>query len=80
MNYVTENITPAKALEYINTNKDNNRPISKSVVHSYADTMKKGKWLLIGLVVLIAIAVAVVAILFGGKDHKKTGICRFFIP
>ena len=48
MQYVTENITPAKALEYINTNKDNNRPISKSVVHSYADTMKKGKWLLNG--------------------------------
>lgn len=47
MNYVTENITPAKAQQYLQTS-EGNRPISKPTVHSYADTMKKGNWLLNG--------------------------------
>lgn len=48
MNFVTENITPAKAQEYLNTSTGN-RPISKSTVHSYADTMKQGGWMLNGV-------------------------------
>lgn len=45
---VTENITPAKAREYFNTS-EGNRPISKVYVNSYADTMKKGGWMLNGV-------------------------------
>ena len=48
MNFVTENITPAKAQEYLNTSMGN-RPISKPTVHSYADTMKQGGWMLNGV-------------------------------
>lgn len=48
MNYVTENITPAKAQQYLQTSKGN-RPISRPTVLSYADTMKKGGWLLNGV-------------------------------
>jgi hypothetical protein len=48
MNYVTENITPAKAQQYLQTS-EGNRPVSKPTVHSYADTMKKGGWLLNGM-------------------------------
>lgn len=48
MNFVTENITPAKAQEYLNTSVGN-RPISKPTVHSYADTMKQGGWMLNGV-------------------------------
>lgn len=48
MNFVTENITPAKAQEYLSTSTGN-RPISKSTVHSYADTMKQGGWMLNGV-------------------------------
>lgn len=48
MNYVTENITPAKAQEYLNTSLGN-RPISKTTVLSYADTMKSGNWMLNGV-------------------------------
>ena len=51
MNYVTENITPAKAQEYLQTS-EGNRPISKPTVHSYADTMKKGGWLLNGMCII----------------------------
>jgi hypothetical protein len=51
MNYVTENITPAKAREYLDTMVCN-RPISKAFVHSYADTMKRGKWLLNGMCII----------------------------
>lgn len=47
-----ETITPAKAQEYFNTTQmDDNkrfRPISRQYVHSYADTMKKGRWMLNG--------------------------------
>lgn len=50
-NIVTENITPAKAKEYLNT-VVGNRPISKAFVHSYADTMKRGKWLLNGMCII----------------------------
>lgn len=48
MNFVTENITPAKAQEYLNTSMGN-RPISKPTVHSYADTMKQGGWIMNGV-------------------------------
>ena len=48
MNFVTENITPAKAQEYLNTSMGN-RPISKPTVHSYAHTMKQGGWMLNGV-------------------------------
>lgn len=51
MNYVTENITPAKAQQYLQTS-DGNRPISKPTVHSYADTMRKGNWLLNGMCII----------------------------
>lgn len=51
MNYVTENITPAKAQEYLNSSQGN-RPISKVTVRSYADTMKKGKWMMNGVPVV----------------------------
>lgn len=51
MNYVTENITPAKAQQYLKTS-DGNRPISKPTVHSYADTMRKGNWLLNGMCII----------------------------
>jgi len=51
MNYVTENITPEKAQEYLKTSIGN-RPISKPVVHSYSDTMKKGGWLLNGMCII----------------------------
>lgn len=51
MNFVTENITPAKAQQYLQTSIGN-RPISKSYVKSYADTMKKGKWLLNGVCIV----------------------------
>ena len=61
MNYVTENITPAKAAEYLMTS-DGNRPISKVYVQSYADTMKAGKWLLNG-----------VPIIFDNEGHLLDG-------
>lgn len=48
MNFVTENITPAKAQEYLNSSLGN-RPISKPTVHSYADTMKQGGWMMNGV-------------------------------
>lgn len=51
MSTVTENITPAKAQEYLNTSLGN-RPISKVFVRSYADTMKKGGWMLNGVPII----------------------------
>lgn len=47
MNSIVETITPAKALEYLRTNKGN-RPISKVTVRCYADSMRQGKWVLNG--------------------------------
>ena len=47
MQYAVETITPAKAREYFNTSRGEgkrNRPINESYVHSYADTMKRGRW------------------------------------
>ncbi len=61
MSYVTECITPAKAQEYLQTSIGN-RPISKVFVRSYADTMKKGKWLLNG-----------VCIIFDNEGHLQDG-------
>lgn len=60
-NIVTENITPAKAQEYLETSVGN-RPISKVFVHSYADTMRQGKWILNG-----------VAIIFDSEGHLQDG-------
>lgn len=51
MNFVTENITPAKAQEYLQTSLGN-RPTSNPTVQSYADTMKKGKWMLNGMCII----------------------------
>lgn len=51
MNYVTENITPAKAQEYLQTSIGN-RPISNVFVRSYSDTMKKGNWILNGVPII----------------------------
>lgn len=51
MQTVTENITPAKAQEYLNTS-EGNRPISKVYVRSYADTMRKGNWMLNGIPII----------------------------
>lgn len=51
MSTVTENITPAKAQEYLRTSRGN-RPISKVYVRSYADTMKKGGWMLNGVPII----------------------------
>lgn len=61
MNYVTENITPAKAVEYLKTSHGN-RPISKVYVQSYADTMKAGRWMLNG-----------VPIIFDSEGHLLDG-------
>lgn len=51
MNYVTENITPSKAQQYLQTSTGN-RPISKPTVSSYADTMKKGGWMQNGMCII----------------------------
>lgn len=51
MSTVTENITPAKAHEYLKTSLGN-RVISKVYVRSYADTMRKGKWMLNGVPII----------------------------
>lgn len=51
MSTVTENITPAKAQEYLRTSAGN-RPISRVYVRSYADTMKKGAWMLNGVPII----------------------------
>ena len=51
MNYTTENITPEKASRYLQTSLGN-RPISKTTVKSYADTMRRGKWLLNGMCII----------------------------
>lgn len=60
-NNVTENITPGKAQEYLRTSAGN-RPISKVYVHSYADTMKRGGWMLNG-----------VPIIFDNEGHLLDG-------
>lgn len=51
MQTVIETITPAKAVEYRETSRGN-RPMSKTTIRSYADTMKKGKWLLNGVPII----------------------------
>jgi len=48
MQYAVETITPQKAREYFNTSQGEGkkfRPISQQYVHSYADTMEKGRWM-----------------------------------
>lgn len=73
--YTTETITPAKAQEYLQHSESKNRPISKVFVRSYADTMKKGKWLLNG-----------VCIIFDDKGnildgrHRLTAVIEAGIP
>lgn len=66
MNTVTENITPAKAQEYLRTSIGN-RPISKVYVRSYADTMRKGAWMLNG-----------VPIIFDNEGHLLDGHHRLY--
>ena len=61
MSVVTENITPAKAQEYLRTSLGN-RPISKVYVRSYADTMRRGGWMLNG-----------VPIIFDNNGHLQDG-------
>jgi hypothetical protein len=51
MQFVTETITPEKATQYLQTNTKN-RPLSRIFVRSYADTMRKGKWLLNGVPII----------------------------
>lgn len=51
MNFVTETITPERARLYLKTN-ENNRPVSRIFVRSYADTMRKGKWILNGVPII----------------------------
>lgn len=51
MNYVTEIITPEKAKRYLNSS-EGNRPISKAVVNTYADTMLNGNWMLNGMCII----------------------------
>lgn len=51
MSYVIEMITPRKAREYYNCSAGN-RPISKTIVRSYADSMRQGKWLLNGVPII----------------------------
>ena len=51
MQTVIETITPAKAVEYRNSSLGN-RPLSKTTVKSYADTMKQGKWMLNGVPII----------------------------
>lgn len=51
MQTIIETITPAKAEEYLATSKGN-RPLNKSAVRSYADSMLKGKWLLNGVPII----------------------------
>lgn len=51
MQYVTENITPGKAQNYLKVS-GGNRPISKVTVRSYADTMRKGRWMLNGVPII----------------------------
>ena len=61
VNLVIEDITPGKAREYLKTSAGN-RPISKVYVHSYADTMKRGAWMLNG-----------VPIIFDCEGHLQDG-------
>ena len=49
--FVTENITPERAEAYLGTSRGN-RPLSKIFVHSFADTMKKGRWMLNGVPII----------------------------
>lgn len=61
MQTVIETITPAKAVEYLRTSRGN-RPISKTAVKSYCDSMKRGKWMLNG-----------VPIIFDDEGHLMDG-------
>lgn len=61
MSTVTENITPAKALEYLSTSLGN-RVLSKVYIRSYADTMRRGRWVLNG-----------VPIIFDNEGHLVDG-------
>ena len=54
MQYVTENITPPLAQDYLKTSTGN-RPISKVTVNTYADIMKKGDWMLNGVPIIFDI-------------------------
>lgn len=51
MQTVIETITPAKAVEYRESSLGN-RPLSKTTIRAYADTMKQGKWMLNGVPII----------------------------
>ena len=48
MKTVVEKITPEKAREYLKTNTNNYRKMSRATIKRYADIMKAGKWELNG--------------------------------
>lgn len=55
VNTVIETITPEKAREYFNTSIGEGkkpRPVSKTYIQSYADTMRKGRWMLNGVPII----------------------------
>jgi hypothetical protein len=67
-NTVIERITPEKAREYFNTSIGEGRkarPVSKVYIQSYADTMRKGRWMLNG-----------VPIIFDNEGHLIDGCHR----
>lgn len=74
MNTVIETITVEKAQEYLNTSKGN-RPMSKKVIHSYAEQMKQGKWMLNG----VSIVFDVDGCLIDGH-HRLHAVCYAGIP
>lgn len=51
MEFSIESISPAMASDYLKTSLGN-RPISKTAVRSYSDTMKSGKWMLNGVPII----------------------------
>ena len=48
MDFKVENISPAKAVEYLRSNTDNYRKLTRSKYKQYAEDMKAGKWQLNG--------------------------------
>lgn len=51
MDFLIETITPAKAQVYLDTS-NGNRPLSKPVIRSYADSIRQGKWMLNGVPII----------------------------
>lgn len=64
-------ITPAMAQMWLDSSKTKNRPLSQAVVNSYAETMKKGNWLVNGE----AITFDANGNLLNGQ-HRLSAICN----